>query len=81
MTESITFRIVTKDDLGISIHHKETNYIHTGNSQALFTLQTISKVITLALALLDRGEDRNHSFTSNVFESVRLTLDIDESNI
>lgn len=45
------------DDLGIAIFHKETEYIHAGNSQTLFTLQSISKVITLALALLDRGEE------------------------
>lgn len=45
------------DDLGIAIFHKESEYIHAGNSQTLFTLQSISKVITLALALLDRGEE------------------------
>ncbi|PEK97821.1 glutaminase A [Bacillus toyonensis] len=45
------------DDLGIAIYHKETGYIHAGNSQTLFTLQSISKVITLALALLDCGEE------------------------
>ncbi|MED1305525.1 glutaminase A [[Bacillus thuringiensis] serovar konkukian] len=44
-------------DLGIAIYHKDTGYIHAGNSQTLFTLQSISKIITLALALLDRGEE------------------------
>ncbi|PHA02850.1 glutaminase A [Bacillus pseudomycoides] len=45
------------DDLGIAIYHKERHYVHAGKSQVLFTLQSISKVITLALALLDRGEE------------------------
>ncbi|MEB9974692.1 glutaminase A [Bacillus cereus] len=44
-------------DLGIAIYHKDTGYIHAGNSEILFTLQSVSKIITLALALLDRGEE------------------------
>ncbi|MEH6889860.1 glutaminase A [Bacillus sp. JJ864] len=45
------------DDLGIAIYHIDGHYVHAGKSQTLFTLQSISKVITLALALLDCGEE------------------------
>ncbi|CAM4336725.1 glutaminase [Bacillus manliponensis] len=45
------------DDIGIAIYHKDNHYVHAGSSQTLFTLQSVSKVITLALALLDCGEE------------------------
>jgi glutaminase len=44
-------------DIGIAIYDKEDHYISAGNTEINFTLQSISKVITLALALMDRGMD------------------------
>ncbi|WP_028399837.1 glutaminase A [Ectobacillus panaciterrae] len=45
------------NDIGIAIYDKEHHYISAGNTEVNFTLQSISKVITLALALMDRGTD------------------------
>ncbi|UOY91796.1 glutaminase A [Ectobacillus sp. JY-23] len=45
------------DDIGIAIYDKEQHCISAGNAEVSFTLQSISKVITLALALMDRGQD------------------------
>jgi glutaminase len=45
-----------RDDLSIAIYDKE-RCISAGDIAAKFTLQSISKVIALALALMDRGEE------------------------
>jgi glutaminase len=45
------------DHLGISIITHDNNMISAGQADIKFTLQSISKVITLALALMDRGTD------------------------
>lgn len=45
------------DDIGITIYDKNHHYISAGNAEVKFTLQSISKVISLALALMDRGAD------------------------
>ncbi|TDQ42278.1 glutaminase A [Aureibacillus halotolerans] len=41
--------------LGISIYHDEEKCFHAGQTEQTFTLQSISKVIALALALMDHG--------------------------
>jgi glutaminase len=45
-----------RDDLSIAIYDKE-KCISAGDIESKFTLQSISKVIALALALMDRGEE------------------------
>ncbi|MDF2662828.1 MAG: glutaminase [Paenibacillus sp.] len=42
--------------LGITLHHKSGAVISAGDAGMPFTLQSISKVFTLLLALMDRGE-------------------------
>jgi glutaminase len=44
------------DDLSVAIYHPDGTCISAGDIQKKFTLQSISKVITLALALIDCGE-------------------------
>ncbi|GHH96944.1 glutaminase A [Neobacillus kokaensis] len=45
------------NDLSIAIHYPEGNCIQAGDIEKKFTLQSISKVISLALVLMDRGAD------------------------
>lgn len=45
------------DSLGIAIMETDDHYIAAGNHHDMFTLQSISKVLTLALALMDHGEE------------------------
>ncbi|RKN77165.1 glutaminase A [Paenibacillus ginsengarvi] len=51
--------------LGITLHHKSGSFTSAGESDTPFTLQSISKVFTLLLALMDRGEQA-------VFEKVGM---------
>ncbi|WP_028562181.1 glutaminase A [Paenibacillus pinihumi] len=43
--------------LGITIADRQGNVIHAGDCSISFTLQSISKVFTLMLALMDNGEE------------------------
>src|SRR5690625_1982863 len=45
------------DFLGISIMEANDQCIAAGHHQEMFTLQSISKVLTLALVLMDHGEE------------------------
>ncbi|NEY82185.1 glutaminase A [Bacillus sp. 3H-10] len=45
------------NDLAITIYKTDNSYFHAGNFEKKFTLQSISKVLSLALVLMDRGED------------------------
>ncbi|WP_396334465.1 glutaminase A [Alkalihalobacillus sp. MEB130] len=45
------------DDVGVAIFDGNDTCFSEGNHRHLFTLQSISKVLTLALALMDHGED------------------------
>lgn len=46
------------NDIGISIYDiKENKYYFSGNADEKFTIQSISKVLSLILALLDNGKD------------------------
>ena len=45
------------DALAISLLHKDGHYIEHGDTNLVFTLQSISKVFTLLLALIDHGEE------------------------
>ncbi|WP_134699434.1 glutaminase A [Ammoniphilus sp. YIM 78166] len=45
------------DDLAIAIHYPDGQCVSAGDIQKTFTLQSISKVISLALVLMDRGFD------------------------
>ncbi|UOR12961.1 glutaminase A [Halobacillus amylolyticus] len=45
------------EDLAVSIYYLDGECIHAGKVENCFTLQSISKVIALALALIDNGED------------------------
>ncbi|PYI51553.1 glutaminase A [Paenibacillus flagellatus] len=42
--------------LGITLHHRSGTTVSAGDADLPFTLQSISKVFTLLLALMDRGE-------------------------
>jgi glutaminase len=46
-----------QDDLGISIFTHEGEYITAGNTEKFFTLQSVIKVLSLVLAIMDRGEE------------------------
>lgn len=45
------------ETLSIAIYRGNKNYVAAGNIHEKFTLQSISKVITLAVALMDHGEE------------------------
>ncbi|MFC7061338.1 glutaminase A [Halobacillus seohaensis] len=45
------------EDLAVSIYYLDGDCIHAGKVEKCFTLQSISKVIALALALIDNGEE------------------------
>lgn len=46
------------NDIGVSIYDiKENKYYFSGNADEKFTIQSISKVLSLILALLDNGKD------------------------
>ncbi|SFF94947.1 L-glutaminase [Halobacillus alkaliphilus] len=45
------------EELAVAIHYIDGSSIHAGEIEATFTLQSITKVISLALALMDNGED------------------------
>ena len=45
------------NDLSIAIHFPDGNCKSAGDIEKKFTLQSISKVISLALVLMDRGPD------------------------
>ncbi|MBE1441465.1 glutaminase A [Paenibacillus sp. OAS669] len=45
------------DALGVTILDGSSGRVNAGNHELLFTLQSISKVFTLLLALMDKGED------------------------
>ncbi|WP_394219818.1 glutaminase A [Halobacillus trueperi] len=44
------------EDLAVAIHYIDGNAVEAGETEVRFTLQSISKVISLALALMDNGE-------------------------
>ncbi|SEM13662.1 L-glutaminase [Mesobacillus persicus] len=46
-----------RDDLSVAIYHQDGNCYSAGDIEQKITLQSISKVLTLALALMDCGED------------------------
>ncbi|MGP7815749.1 glutaminase A [Niallia sp. 01092] len=45
------------DELSIAIYSPDGNYVSAGDIEEKITLQSISKVLTLALALIQRGEE------------------------
>jgi len=46
-----------KKDLAVAVFLPDGRHFEAGNTSTRFTLQSISKVISLALVLMDRGED------------------------
>lgn len=44
------------EDLAVAIHYVDGSTVEAGETEVRFTLQSISKVIALALALMDNGE-------------------------
>lgn len=50
------------DTLSFAVFEDEFTCLTAGDTKEMFTLQSISKVITLALALMDKGED--HVFSN-----------------
>ena len=51
-------RKANKNDLGICIIDRDNNIYEAGNCSKKFTIQSVSKPITLALALMDNGKDK-----------------------
>ncbi|MBN8234309.1 glutaminase A [Halobacillus kuroshimensis] len=45
------------EDLAVAIHYLDGDTVEAGQTEVRFTLQSISKVISLALALMDNGEE------------------------
>lgn len=62
-----------QDALCISLFSTQAEKIHVGDSQYMFTMQSISKVFSLLLALLDRGK-------SVVFDKVGMEPTGDDFN-
>ncbi|WP_445486944.1 glutaminase A [Niallia sp. 03133] len=54
------------DDLSIAVYHPDGNCISAGDIHEKITLQSISKVLTLALALIECGEE--HVFSKVGYE-------------
>ncbi|MDN4523098.1 glutaminase A [Fictibacillus fluitans] len=54
------------DNLSVAISHPEGNCVSAGDVRMKLSLQSISKVLALALALMDRGED--HVFSKVGYE-------------
>ncbi|WP_096189266.1 glutaminase A [Evansella halocellulosilytica] len=50
-------KVADPDMLSLAIYENDETCVTAGNTEETFTLQSISKVITLALALMDRGEE------------------------
>ncbi|WP_312855432.1 glutaminase A [Litoribacterium kuwaitense] len=48
---------VDKNTLAMSIYHGQNQCFTVGNTEHTFTLQSISKVLALALALMDHGQE------------------------
>lgn len=48
----------SRDALGITLLNTNGDFVSAGNSEMYFTMQSISKVYTLILALMDNGEDK-----------------------
>lgn len=46
-----------RDDLSVAIYHSDGNCYSAGDIEQKITLQSISKVLTLAMALIDCGEE------------------------
>jgi glutaminase len=46
-----------RDDLSVAVYHSDGNCYSAGDIEQKITLQSISKVLTLALALIDCGEE------------------------
>jgi glutaminase len=46
-----------RDDLSVAVYHSDGNCYSAGDIEQKLTLQSISKVLTLALALIDCGEE------------------------
>ncbi|MBD1380944.1 glutaminase A [Metabacillus arenae] len=46
-----------RDDLSVAVYHVDNTCTYAGNVEKLFTLQSISKVLALALVLKDYGKD------------------------
>lgn len=46
-----------RDSLAVAVYEQGNRCVTAGNFDEMFTLQSISKVITLALALMDRGDE------------------------
>ncbi|MYL28200.1 glutaminase A [Halobacillus halophilus] len=45
------------EDLAVALHYLDGDTVEAGRTEVRFTLQSISKVISLALALMDNGEE------------------------
>ncbi|KGX93306.1 glutaminase [Pontibacillus halophilus JSM 076056 = DSM 19796] len=46
-----------REDIAVSVYHLDNDCVGAGNLENTFTIQSISKVLALALALMDQGED------------------------
>lgn len=44
-------------NISVAVYHLDGESVGAGNTEHTFTIQSISKVLTLALALMDQGED------------------------
>lgn len=64
-----------KNSLSVTIYHAENTCLSAGDDDQTFTLQSISKVLSLALVLMDYGKDRVFSYvgqepTGDPFNSI-----------
>ncbi|MCY8917082.1 glutaminase A [Bacillus atrophaeus] len=64
-----------ENDLSVAIYYTENTCLSAGDIEKTFTLQSISKVLSLALVLMDYGKDRVFSYvgqepTGDPFNSI-----------
>ncbi|MBT2573495.1 glutaminase A [Bacillus sp. ISL-51] len=64
-----------KNSLSVTIYHAENTCLSAGDDDQTFTLQSISKVLTLALVLMDYGKEKVFSYvgqepTGDPFNSI-----------
>ena len=77
-------KVENKNDLGLSIIDGDGNLISSGDYKKTFTIQSISKILTLMLAIKDQGIDKvfskvGYEGTDDPFNSF-IKLDLGEAN-
>lgn len=70
-----TLAELSEDDLSVAVYYTDGTCISAGDVEKMFTLQSISKVLALALVLMDHGPEKVFDFvgkepTGDPFNSI-----------